>query len=94
MNLQQVISWILDPENKKKEFEIRFIKRSDETERVMRCQYGVNSELSRNPTRSGPDAKMNGLLTVWDLDKLGYRSIPIEGVREIKLPDCEWEIVI
>jgi hypothetical protein len=61
-------------------FSVRFIKRTDGTERLMNCRV-------RPPTGSGGlryDPASEDLLLVWDLRKKGYRMIPAENVIEVR----------
>lgn len=58
-----------------------FIKRSDGSERWMTCQRGVRKHLAGGERAYDPNE--HRLVSVWDCEAKGYRSIPCEGVREI-----------
>jgi len=62
-------------------FAVEFIKRTDGTLRRMVCRLGVRKHL-----RGGTapySAKEHNLLTVFDMEKGGYRSIPVEAVQSL-----------
>ena len=63
-------------------FTVRFIKRTTGEERVMRCRFGVTKALKGGEPAYDREAK--ALCCVYDIDKQAYRSIPWEGIREIK----------
>lgn len=71
------------------EFGVRFIKRTNKELREMRCKIGVTEHLTPEPTRDGLEFKAYRLVGVYDLDREGYRSIPLEGIVALKLKD-EW----
>ena len=60
-------------------FYIEFIKRSTGELRKMRCRKGVKRYLKGGSKSYNPKAK--NLITVFDMDKGAYRSIPVEGVQ-------------
>lgn len=59
-----------------------FVKRSDGLLRRMRCRTGVTRYL-KGGEKKFDDSKRN-LLTVWDVDKQAYRSIPIDRIVELR----------
>ena len=62
-------------------FSVEFIKRSTGELRKMTCRLGVKKHLKGG---SKPySAKQHNLLTVFDMEKSGYRSIPLESVRKL-----------
>lgn len=69
-------------EESKGRFSIKFVKRSDGTVREMVAQYGVKKHLKGGPPAYDPKGYM--LVTVYDVVKKGYRSIPLEGIIELK----------
>lgn len=71
-------------------FSIKFLKRSDGTERTMVCRTGVKKFLKEGEPAYDP--KDHNLIWVYDMVKKGYRSIPKDGVTEILL-DGKWEKV-
>ena len=64
-------------------FVVAFYKRTTGELRVMKCRFGVRKHLrgGRKPYR---DEDKN-LITVFDMDKVGYRSIPFENIVEAKI---------
>lgn len=61
---------------------IEFVKRSTGEARTMRCRLGVRKHLTGGG--AAYNAKAKNLLTVFDMDKGGYRSIPVDGVRQVQ----------
>jgi hypothetical protein len=62
-------------------FSVRFIKRTTGEERKMRCRLGVTSHL-KGGEKAFDDADYQ-LVTVFDLAKESYRSIPLDAVLSI-----------
>lgn len=62
-------------------FSVRFTKRTTGELRKMVCRVGVKKYLSGGQVKYNPRDK--GLLSVWDVENKGYRSIPIDGVVSI-----------
>jgi len=62
-------------------FYIEFIKRTTGELRKMRCRTGVKKHLKGG--NKAYDAKAKNLITVFDMENNGYRSIPAEGVRSL-----------
>jgi hypothetical protein len=60
---------------------VTFVKRSDGTERKMLCRTGVRKGLTGRGPNYDPESK--NLLTVFDMEKKAYRTIPAENVVEI-----------
>lgn len=62
-------------------FSVRFIKRSTGEIRTMVCRTGVRSE--------GGSLKFNAadkdLLVVWDMQARAFRSIPVDGILEMRV---------
>lgn len=87
MHISDALHYIRN--TKGKFFSVRFIKRSDGSVREMNARTGVKKHLVKNPSKSGIDFKKNDLISVYDVKEEGYRSIPMEGIREIKIGD-EW----
>ena len=61
----------------------------------MSARLGVRKGLVEpakpvNPKLVEQDLR-NGLMRVWDVEKAGYRSIPLEGVEYIKCGSISWE---
>ena len=64
-------------------FYVEFIKRSTGELRKMRCRMGVKKHLKGGGRAYNP-AKKN-LLSVFDMDARGYRSIPLEGIQRLSV---------
>jgi hypothetical protein len=71
-------------------FSVEFIKRTDGILRRMVCRRGVTSHLKGG--EQAYDAAEHRLLTVFDMSKNAYRSIPYEGITKIKIAGL-WEDV-
>ena len=61
---------------------VTFIKRSDGSERKMICRTGVKKGLTGRGAAYDPESK--NLLTVFDMEKGAYRTIPCENVIEVQ----------
>jgi hypothetical protein len=92
--IQQVLEHIQHTEGRI--FSIRFIKRTNGETREMLCRTGVKKYLVNDPKKPGLNFSAHGLIPVYDMQaedpEKGYRSIPIEGITEIKMHG-EWETV-
>ena len=62
-------------------FSVEFIKRSNGELRKMVCRLGVKKHL-KGGTKAY-DAKEHNLLTVFDMEKEGYRSIPVDSIQRL-----------
>ena len=62
-------------------FAVKFIKRTNGEIRIMVARTGVTSFLSGRG-RKFKDSDHN-LLTVFDMQKQGYRCIPLESILEL-----------
>lgn len=63
-------------------FGVKFRKRTDGTFRTMSCRVGVK------PTGGGQapyDFDEKNLLCVWSTHDKGYRTIPVEGIIELRV---------
>lgn len=72
-------------------FAVEFIKRGDGSLRLMNCRTGVVSH-AKTPARDWdgtPTVTLldhhHNLVSVFDMTKLAYRSIPVEGIQRIKI---------
>lgn len=65
-------------------FTAKFIKRGDGGVRVMQARIGVKKFKTPNGNGRPWKDKDYNLTTVYDMKELDYRSIPHEGVYEIK----------
>ena len=69
-------------------FTVVFKKRSDGTIRRMNCRLGVKKYLKGGKsTTQGAN-----VLTVFDVTKGGYRSIPIEGIIQVRCNGTTFEV--
>lgn len=64
-------------------FSVDFIKRSNGERRTMVCRLGVKRHLKGGD--SAYDPKKHNLLTVYDMDRAGYRSIPVEAIQRLSI---------
>lgn len=62
-------------------FSVDFIKRTDGSLRRMVCRLGVKKHLKGGD--ASYNAKAHNLLTVFDMEKGGYRSIPVDAVQRL-----------
>jgi hypothetical protein len=63
-------------------FAVKFRKRSDQSIREMNCRLGVKKHLTGGDRPY--DDRSHGLLTVFDLKIREYRSIPLDGILEVR----------
>ena len=66
----------------KTEFVVEFVKRTDNTKRVMRCTTNYKDKLVGGTLNY--NAREKDLLPVWDIDQKGFRSIPLDRVLVVK----------
>jgi hypothetical protein len=78
-------------------FGCTFIKRTDGSERTMTCRLGVSPRIDaqaalgdKPPPRYSP--LDYGLLSVYDMNKKGYRKIPLENVKRLVIRGTSYEI--
>ena len=64
-------------------FYVVFKKRTTGEIREMKCRTGVKKYLKGGTKKF--DDKEKKLLTVFDLDKLAYRSIPLDQIIRVKI---------
>lgn len=64
-------------------FTITFTKRNSNETRTMNCRYGVEKHLQGGDLPYNPIER--GLIVVYDVQKKGYRQIPIEGIVSLVL---------
>ena len=62
-------------------FTVKFYKRSTGELRTMNCRMGVTRHLKGGS--KAYDASAHQLITVYDIQKKGYRSIALEGVVSV-----------
>ena len=89
MNIR--VDKLIEMVDKGRIFSVCFIKRTDGSRREMLCRYGVQS------ARTGGDRayefEERGLLPVFDMQKQGYRCIPVENIISIKIDGETYEIM-
>jgi hypothetical protein len=86
MKLSEVEKFIRETNGKI--FSIKFIKRTPpHEERMMVCRTGVKKHLKGGDAAYNP--KAYGLIWVYDMTNAGYRSIPKEGITQIRI-EGEW----
>jgi hypothetical protein len=71
-------------------FGVTFIKRTDGSERQMTCRLGVHSYLKGGDPAY--DARSHGLVTVFDMQKAGYRSISLEGLIGLSINGNKYDV--
>lgn len=72
-------------------FTSKFIKK-DGTVRVMNCRIGVKRHLKGGKLRFDPVEK--GLLTVFDMQKKGYRFINLNTMMYIQVGDTKYLFIL
>lgn len=72
-------------------FAIKFIKRTTGKVREMVCRQGVKSHLMGGSPAY--DFASKGLIVVFDMQKVAYRSIGTESIINIEI-DGEWHTVV
>lgn len=70
-------------------FYVVFKKRTDGTIREMKCRTGVKKYL-KGGTKKFDDKEKN-LLTVFDMDKVAYRSIPLDAIIKVTIHGQTYE---
>jgi len=66
-------------------FSVSFTKRSDGEFRKITCRQGVKIDMPGAPWRLPYNLSERNLISVFGTKENGYRSIPIEGILEIKI---------
>jgi len=64
-------------------FSVEFVKRTTGETREMLCRTGVKAHLKGGVKKF--DDKEKNLLTVYDVQKNGYRSIPLDAIIRVKI---------
>jgi hypothetical protein len=70
-------------------FSVEFIKRTTGEKRLMVCRLGVKSHL-KGGTKKFDDTEKK-LLTVFDVQKNAYRSIPLDQIIRVKISGRVYE---
>ncbi len=63
-------------------FSVEFVRRTDGNLRKMVCRLGVKKHLKGSSKSYDP--KKHNLLTVFDMENKGYRSIPVDAVSRCR----------
>lgn len=71
-------------------FYVEFVKRTTGEVREMVCRKGVHSHLKGG--EASYDPVRAGLLWVFDMQKQGYRSIPLETIIKAKIGGVEYKV--
>ena len=71
-------------------FTVTFYKRSTGEERTMNCRLGVKKHLQGGEKRYSDKEKQ--LITVYSVDSKGYRTIPIEGLTQLKVAGRTYQV--
>lgn len=85
MNLATAIGYV--KKSKGRFLSLEFVKRTDGTVRRMLCRTGVKCFLKGGVPAY--DFESKGLLPVYDMVKHEYRSVPLDGLTQIKV-DGNW----
>lgn len=80
LNAQEAANMIR--ESNGKFMTVTFTKRSTGENRIMNCRTGVKKGVKGTGKRK---AKKDGLITVYDMSKKGFRTINISGLRSIRM---------
>jgi len=78
---KQAVKMIQD--SKGKMFGILFKKRTDGSLREMNCRIGVTKHLKGG--ESTINQGVQKLISVYDVQNAGYRCIPHEGIRQVRI---------
>lgn len=72
-------------------FTVSFTKRTDGSQRLMNCRYGVYSKLKGGQAPFSFDDK--NLHSVYDLVSHDYRSIPLDTIDKVVIEGIKYEVV-
>lgn len=64
-------------------FSVKFVKRTNGELRTMVCRLNCNKDVNGKGSAYDPIEK--GLLRVWDIQKSGWRMIPLDAIQQIKM---------
>src|SRR5438445_12360288 len=72
-------------------FGVTFTKRTTGEVRNMQCRLGVKSYLrGGEPAYNFAD---HNLISVYDMAKAGYRSVPVDSISQLHLNGQQYEVV-
>ena len=89
INRQQAVGLIT--RNRGKFFTVIFTKRTTGEQRVLTGRQGVTKHLKGGPAAYSFSEKK--LLPVFDTQKGEYRSIPVEGIQEVRILGKVFQVV-
>lgn len=81
IGMDQAVEIIEGAKESGRVFSVRFVKRTDNTIRDMNCRGGVRKHLRGGELAYDPKKKR--LVTVFDMQKGGYRSINCDSIMQI-----------
>ena len=81
---------LLESLNDGKFFYVEFIKRSNGELRKMTARSGVFKDIIG--TGLSYDPVKHNLMTVWDTQANGYRSIPVDSIVYLRAHHLEWRV--
>lgn len=70
-------------------FAVEFVKRTDGTIREMLCRTGVTKGTSGGSMGYRPED--HGLLSVYDMQRAGFRSIPVDAILHLSMGGKRYE---
>lgn len=70
-------------------FAVEFVKRTDGSLRKMTCRTGVTK--GTHGGSMGYDPANHGLLSVYDMEKQGFRSIPVDALTHVSMGGKRYE---
>ena len=73
-------------------FGVDFVKRSDKSLRIMQCRFNVKKYLMHGERAYNP--KDYDLVCVFDMQKMAYRSIPLDAIVEIRMNGITYKVNI
>lgn len=62
---------------------VSFTKKSDGAKRVMKCTLNSEKLDAYERKTNQPITDMDGLVTVWDTEKNGFRAIPLSNITDV-----------
>jgi len=76
-------------------FGIHFIKRSNSELRTMSCRGCTKSSWDKTDSKPKQSSgKNHELVTVFDMNRKDYRSVPLEGIRQISMQGTTYHVTI
>lgn len=72
-------------------FSVTFVKRGNGEIRKMNCRKGVKKHLKDGEKKYNPAEKQ--LVCVFDVGVEGYRSIPLDNIKHVKIEKKEYSVL-